>query len=100
MQNFRTYDLAVDFYRRCEQVRMPSYLRTQLLRAASSVALNLAEGSSRPRGRDRLRLYVIALGSLRECQAVLDLNPGIGGLVPVADRLGASLFRLCYPRSG
>ena len=98
LRRFRTYQLSVEFYRRCQQARMPSFLRTQLLRAASSVSLNLAEGSTRPRGgKDRARFYLIALGSLRESQAALDLNPQAGGLRELADQLGASLYRLCYP---
>ena len=98
LKQFRTYQLAVEFYQQCQQARMPSFLKTQLLRAASSVALNLAEGSTRPRaGKDRARFYQIALGSLRESQAALDLNPQLSALHRLADHLGASVYRLCYP---
>ena len=97
LKSFRTYQLSVEFYRRCEGARLPYFLRNQLLRAASSIALNLAEGSTRPMGRDRTRFYRISLGSLRECQAVLDLNHGLSALRPTADQLGACLYRLCYP---
>jgi len=99
LKNFRTYQLAVSFYQSCQPIRLPAFLKTQLLRASSSIALNLAEGSSRPVGKDRLRFYRIALGSLRECQAVLDLNPQLCGLKKSADQLGGSLYRLCYPSS-
>ena len=77
---------------------MPAFLKNQLLRAASSVCLNLAEGSTRPMGKDRARFYQIALGSVRESQAVLDLNPQTSQLRNLADGLGAVVYRLCYSR--
>ncbi len=98
LSNFRTYQLAVDFHRGCQQLALPGYLKGQLLRASSSVALNLAEGSAKPTRRDQMKFYFIALGSLRECQAALDLAPRRdAGLVTSADQLGASLYRLCHP---
>ena len=99
LKDFRSYQMSVAFYRRCEGVKLPGFLRNQLLRAASSISLNLAEGNSRPMGRDRTRLYRIALGSLRECQAVLDLNPQAAEqLSSAADELGANVYRLCYAK--
>lgn len=98
LKNFKAYQASVYFYRRCEEARMPSFLRNQLLRAASSVCLNLSEGSTRPVGPDRKRFYLIALGSARECQTVLDLNPQTQQLRELADGLGAVVYRLCYPR--
>ena len=100
LKNFRTYQLSIKFYGLCEQTQIPAFLRNQLLRAASSISLNLAEGSAKPIGKDRLRFYRIALGSLRECQAVLDLNPRLNNLKVMADHLGGSLYRLCYQVSG
>jgi len=63
------------------------------------VALNLAEGSAKPTAKDQARFYSIALGSLRECQAVLELA-GLesSAIAKAADRLGAHLF--CLIRSG
>jgi four helix bundle protein len=99
LSQFRTYQLAVEFHHSCRSVAMPGYLKTQLLRASSSIALNLAEGSGKPSSRDQLRFYFIALGSLRESQAALDLAPvRHAGLVTLADKLGASLYRLCHRR--
>lgn len=101
LTQFRTYQLAVQFHRACRSAKMPGYLKTQLLRAASSVALNLAEGSGKPTARDQLRFYSIAMGSLRECQAALDLAPlHFPSLIAQADHLGASLYKLCRARPG
>lgn len=95
LQNFRSYQLAVEFHRSATRASLPAYLRDQFLRASSSVALNLAEGSAKPTVKDRMKFYRIALGSLRECQAVLDLVPQRDGmLVTRADQLGACLYRL------
>lgn len=99
LSQFRTYKLAVEFHDSCRSARMPGYLKTQLLRASSSIALNLAEGSGKPTARDQLRFYSIAMGSLRECQAAFDLAPTrCPRLIALADHLGASLFKLCRSR--
>jgi four helix bundle protein len=99
LSKFRTYQLSVEFHRACREYYFPAYLKNQLLRAASSVSLNLAEGCGKPSPKDRLRFYHIAMGSLRESQAALDLAPReCGELKKLADQLGASLFRLCHPK--
>jgi four helix bundle protein len=99
LSRFRTYQLSVEFHQRCREYSFPAYLKNQLLRAASSVSLNLAEGSGKPSPKDRLRFYPIAMGSLRESQAALDLAPReCGELKKLADQLGGSLYRLCYPK--
>ena len=99
LAKFETYQLAVKFHQEVRGIRFPTYLRDQVLRASSSVALNVAEGSAKGTSRDQRRFYQIALGSLRECQAALDLTslrePSIREL---ADRLGGCLYRLCRPR--
>jgi four helix bundle protein len=91
---FRTYDLAVAFYHQAIELKLPYHLKDQLQRAASSVALNLAEGSAKPTVKDRARFYRIALGSLREVQAVLALSRN-DLLSEKADCLGAHLYKLC-----
>ncbi len=95
IKNFRTYDLAVQFYRHLISLEFPRHLKDQLMRAASSIALNLAEGDARRTTADRLRFFNIAFGSLKECQAILDLN-GAGQFeaAELADKLAAHLYRL------
>ena len=100
-KNFRTYRLAVQFHHACQGLSLPGYLRDQLVRATSSVVLNLGEGSAKPTAKDQARFYYVALGSLREAQAALDLAPRCpGGLPELADHLGASLYKLCRHASG
>ena len=48
-------------------------LRSQLLRAANSVVLNIAEGSARRSDKDFAHFLTTALGSLNEVVACLDL---------------------------
>src|SRR5262249_31124898 len=97
LANFRSYQLSLQFYRAVLPLRLPAHLRDQLLRAASSVSLNLAEGSAKATLADRLRFYRISLGSQRECVAVLDLlakpEPEIARL---CDHLGGHLYRLVH----
>ena len=95
MKNFRTYNLAVQFYRSTQSLTVTGALRDQLDRAASSIALNLAEGSGRRTVKDKSHFFRIALGSLRECRTILDL--AIESNHPAhaeADSLGAHLFCL------
>jgi four helix bundle protein len=96
LSNFRTYQMALQFHRACvAQPKVPRYLRDQLNRASSSVALNLAEGSGKPSTRDQAKFYSIAMGSLRESQAVLEIvGKDAEQLVRSSGKLGGSLFKL------
>ena len=95
MKTFRTFELAVTFYRQAVALQCPSHLKEQLCRAASSVALNLAEGRGKPSRKDQLRFFYIALGSLRESQAILALAKLEGTpAATVLDSLAAHLYRL------
>ena len=95
MQNFRTFNLAVEFYQLTDSLNIKGNLKDQLNRAASSVALNLAEGSGRRTKPDQRKFFQIAFGSLRECQAILDLTPASTlQAVESADSLAAHLYRL------
>lgn len=95
MQDFRTFHLATRFYRQVKSVPISGQLRDQLLRAASSACLNLAEGNGRRTSKDRARFFQIALGSLRECQAVLTIEGLDSGDVWVSlDHAAAATFKL------
>jgi four helix bundle protein len=94
LENFRTYQLAVQLHKDCKTRPLPHYLKDQLLRASSSVALNLAEGSARSTVRDRKRFYTMAFASLREVQAVIDLEESLAPLRTTADSLAAHLYKL------
>ena len=95
MKNFRTFQLASAFYQSCRHLRLNNTMKNQLARASSSIALNLAEGYGRRTKGDKMKFYTIAMGSLRECQAILyleiDKNHQIHQL---ADSLGAHLYKL------
>jgi four helix bundle protein len=75
--NFRTYQLAVEFYRAIKPLKMEGHLKDQLRRAASSVVLNLAEGAGRGSKVDQRRFYQIAMGVFEKAKPALNLlmNP-------------------------
>ena len=95
MKNFRTFDLAKAFYRRSRHLPLNRSLHDQLERASVSVALNLAEGRGKRTTKDQVRFFQVALGSARECQAILELadHPD-EGLVKLLDRLAGSIYLL------
>ena len=94
MSNFRTYDLAVLYFKECEKLRVAAFLRNQLDRAASSIVLNLAEGNARSTTKDRKRFFQIAYGSLKETQAILAISDASPKILAMADILGAHIYRL------
>ena len=99
--NFRAYQLSLKFYKQCEALRCSQILRDQLLRAASSITLNLAEGSAKPTKRDRAKFYFIALGSQRECEAALELSGTSreSDLWLTCNNLGGLIFNLTKSQS-
>jgi four helix bundle protein len=98
MRDFKAFQLAVEFYQLAKQAPVPVFLRSQLLRAASSIALNLQEGNGRSSRADRRRFFDISFASLRECQAVIALEPqACHSLVQPADQLAAQIY--CLRRS-
>ncbi len=95
LSNFRSYQLAVTVYRHAVALKLPAHLKDQLVRAASSAALNTAEGAGRTTPKEQARFFDIAYASAREVQAVLDLHGDVPkALVETADALGAHLYRL------
>lgn len=101
LRNFRTYQLAVEFTRQASALPLREPFRDQLIRAALSIPLNLAEGAGRESKADQKRFYVIARGSLRECQAIFQIaEVNNTELDKCADCLGDSLYRLIQSRQG
>jgi four helix bundle protein len=95
MKQFRTLDLAVEFYSQIENIRIQGHLKEQLLRAAASVPLNLAEGNAKFSYKDKKRIYQIAMGSLRESQTILKLGKvNDPEVIKAADHLGACIYKL------
>jgi four helix bundle protein len=95
MNNFRTYQLALRFYQSSRSLKLTGALKDQFERATLSIPLNLAEGSAKPTEKDRKKFYFIALGSLREVQALLAISSN-SKLEKEADNLAAHLYRLCH----
>ena len=97
LEGFKTYELAVKLYKRCEALNLKYYLKDQLLRASLSVILNTAEGSAKPTAKERRRFYFIAFASLRETQVLLKLTKNEEEF-KISDELGACLYRLTHPK--
>jgi four helix bundle protein len=93
MTHFRTYQLAKEFYKDCQGLKLQGPLKNQFERAVLSIPLNLAEGTAKPTRKDRRRFYFIAFGSLREVQAILDLHD-FKIEYTKADQLGAMIYKL------
>jgi len=95
VKNFRSFELAKQFHREAGRLRLERCARDHLKRASLSIALNLAEGRGKRTRREQVRFFHIALGSARECQAILELadekDPELEDLL---DHLGASIYKL------
>jgi four helix bundle protein len=92
------YRLALEVARWAATVAIPSsrkHLRDQLVRAADSVVLNIAEGAGREPGDSRRYHFRIAGGSAAEVAAIVDLVlPNAGDRLHDLRRLGAMLSKL------
>ncbi len=88
-------------------MRVPAPLKPvadQVIRSASSVPANLAEGAGRS-GRDRIHHFRIAYGSAKEVDTHLRLLVGIGAIDPsrtesslqLFDDVRAMTWRLLHP---
>ena len=93
------YRLALDVARWARRQHLPAadaHLRDQLVRAADSMVLNIAEGCGRDPGNARRNHYRIAAGSAAEVGALLDLVALREGSERQGDlrRIAAMLYKL------
>jgi four helix bundle protein len=95
MKNFRLYQTALLFFKKCKPVPMPRHLREQLDRASASISCNSSEGYGRLAKLDKRRFYRIALGSTRECRTLLILaEREEAELMEMLDFLAGGLYKL------
>ena len=100
MKNFRTYELALELYKKCQTIRIGNaVVKNQFERASLSIVLNLAEGVGRITAKDRRRFYSIAMGSLRETQSLLMILHQ-QELLKQSDSVAASLYKLILNPGG
>ena len=95
--NFLAYELALKLYTQCETIKAKHHIKDQLSRAALSIALNLAEATGKPTKPEQRRFFSIALGSLRETQALLRILDQ-QETYKISDRLGGMVYRLVHPK--
>lgn len=95
MKNFKTLELAIEFYDRVVEVKVVGNFKDQLDRAASSIALNLAEGNAKGSMNEKRHFFQTAYGSLRECQTIFKLIKVTDSEAnKTANQLGAYLYKL------
>jgi four helix bundle protein len=95
----RVYETSLSVLRGLRNViavieRRDCDLARQLRRAASSVTLNIAEGSY-ARGRNRQVLYNVALGSAKETRACIDVAMSFGYVSSFDAQIDAELHSIC-----
>ena len=98
-KDFKTYELAKQFHKDCQKLKLRAPYKDQFDRALLSIVLNLVEGSAKPTRKDRRKFYAIAMGSLRETQAILDLC-NLRESLQQSDAVAACLYRLIQNPGG
>jgi len=106
-QQLDVYRVSLEYVRWsfqiCERLKgNHRHAREQLLRAAQSIPLNIAEGNAKATEPERRRFFEIARGSAVECTAIQDVLEICGGIQPgenhegnrLLDRISAMLTRL------
>ena len=104
---FKAYERSIELIRELKPLvqqlgKQDPDLAKQLRKAASSVALNLAEGNRRG-GKDKPYHFRVAAGSAAEVGAALDVAQAWGHLqtpdrtLQTLDEVRAMLWRLTHP---
>src|SRR4051794_34525253 len=96
-QKLDVYQVAIQFLALTAEMsvqasKTTTILLDQLFRAATSVSLNIAEGSGRTSQADKARHYAIARGSAMECAAALDALFAMKAVGGVAHSTGNELL--------
>jgi four helix bundle protein len=95
LEKFEAFQIAKAYYWKCKCLKLPNLMQDQILRASSSIGLNLAEGSGKRTPADQRKYYSNAYASLRECQAILQLEKIENSeLDRIGNQLGAILYTL------
>lgn len=95
MKTFKTLELSIEFYELSEKSEIKGNLRDQLLRAASSISLNLSEGNAKRTVPEKKRYYQMAYASAQECKTILRLGKITDEkLVDMTDKLAAWIYNL------
>lgn len=101
-QNLEVYQASRKFVAECYKVanQLPAEEKfgmvSQIRRAAISVHLNIAEGSSRKSQTERKRYYEISRGSLIEIDAALDVAIDLDYLKNVNSELLGNSMITCF----
>ena len=90
---FKTYQLSLQLFDRCQKLNLPGYMRNQLNRAALSVSLNLSEGNLRLTKKDKRKYLIQAYVSVREVQTILHIVNAKAEF-DLADQIGACIFTM------
>lgn len=89
-ENFPVYKLSEEFFSSIQPLLKNKLvdiaLRDQLLRASSSISLNIAEGAGKHSRKEKKYFYAIARGSVQECVSILRLMRIQGNLQEVEFR--------------
>ncbi|MBT3982428.1 MAG: four helix bundle protein [Bacteriovoracaceae bacterium] len=99
LQDLRVFKLSTELYDECQKLRIPYHLKSQLSRASSSIALNIAEGTGKRTHKDQRRFFYNAYGSTKETIAILTLAKITSPkLLDLADHTAASLYNLIHTK--
>lgn len=96
MPKLRCLNEATELYSMAKNTKLRPFMKDQLLRANSSIALNLSEGNARRTLKDKRKFFNIAYASTKEVQTICSLE-GLDGLAKKANKIGGMIY--CLNRS-